>query len=92
MQEPNILLKNELVTWASTNAPDQQLSRSQLLVLRTRLAPYLTRLQDQQQQLGMTGKIINDITGAYLAGLGLPTESNVDLATGILTPVESADG
>ena len=68
------------------------LSQDQLRVLRTRLASYLARFQGQQEQLEMTRKTINDITGAYLAGLGLPTESNVDLATGILTPVESADG
>ena len=83
MQETEIQATN------TADTPDPQLSRGQLRVLRTRLASYLSRLQEQEAQAEMTRKTINDITGAYLAGLGLPTESNVDLATGLLTPVES---
>ena len=83
MQETEIQATN------TADTPDPQLSRGQLRVLRTRLASYLSRLQEQEAEAEMTRKTINDITGAYLAGLGLPTESNVDLATGLLTPVES---
>ena len=67
-----------------------KLSEVQLEVLRRLLAPSFGQLQQLEAQANIARQTINSILGAYLEGLGFSSELNVDLATGVLSPVTVA--
>jgi hypothetical protein len=58
-----------------------QLSETQRQQLQNLLGPYFAQLQATQ-------KMLNDIAGAYLTGMGLSPDVNIDMATGVLTPMK----
>ena len=65
-----------------------QLTQGQLAQLRKLITPYLVQMEALEKQANAARKTINDIAGAYLAGLGVPADLSVDLVTGDLTPVK----
>ena len=62
------------------------LSKEQLLELQKIMNPYFAQVQQLEAQANAVRKTINDIAGAYLAGLGMPTDMSIDLATGGISP------
>jgi len=68
------------------------LSEIQLQQLTGLLSPYLVELQRVESQANAMRQTINTIASAYLAGLGLPVNMNIDLKSGVLTPVEAGKG
>lgn len=76
-------------------AATTQLTPGQIKQLQNMIGPYLVQLEAQEQKANSIRTTINAIAGAYLVGLGLPAELNVDLQTGMLTAVtapENASG
>ena len=67
-----------------------KLSEQQLKQLQQLLGPYFNKLQALEMQSNSVREVINNIAGAYLTGLGIPSEMNIDLVTGDLTPSKVA--
>ena len=63
------------------------LSEAQLKLLNFMLSKYLQERTSLEARIAVINKTMEDIAGAYLAGLGITDTMNVDLATGKLTPV-----
>ena len=67
-----------------------QLPKAQLDELTSLIQPYLQQIQQLEQKLAMLRGAANAIGGAYLRGLGIKEQVNIDLATGLLTPLAVA--
>ena len=67
-----------------------KLSEQQLKQLQQLLGPYFNKLQALEMQSNSVREVINNIAGAYLTGLGISSEMNIDLVTGDLTPSKVA--
>ena len=65
-----------------------QLSEIQLKQLVDLLRSYLDQLQQAESRAQIARQTINAIAAAYLAGLGLPIDLNIDLTTGELTDIQ----
>ena len=74
----------------STNGAttSMQLSEIQIQQLVGLLSPYLGQLQQAESQAQTARQNINAIASAYLAGLGLPINLNIDLKTGQLSEIQ----
>ena len=68
-----------------------RLTEGQTQQLQKLIGPYLVQLQQVENQANVIRTTINAVAGAYLAGLGLPSDLSVDLQTGHLSPVKAAD-
>ena len=67
------------------------LSETQLRPLQQLLGPLVSRLTTLEIQSNEIRQSINDIAAMYLTSLGLPSEANIDLKTGALTPVKEQE-
>ena len=66
-----------------------KLTDLQLRRIQQKLGPYFASLQQLELQMNVVRKAIDDIAGAYLIGLGLPENQNIDLISGVLTPLSA---
>lgn len=64
-----------------------QLSEPQLKLLNFMLNNYLQERTSLEARIAVINKTMEDIAGAYLAGLGVSQTMHIDLATGGLTPL-----
>ena len=63
------------------------LSEVQLKLLNAILSSYLQEKRTLEARIAVINKMISELAGAYLAGLGLNQNQDIDLVTGKLTPV-----
>ena len=63
------------------------LSEAQLKLLNVMLSGYYQEKASLEARIAVINKTLSDISGAYLAGLGVTQTMNIDLVTGKLTPM-----
>ena len=64
-----------------------ELSAEKLKLLNFMLSGYYDEKATLEARIAVINKTLSDMSGAYLAGLGVVQTMNIDLATGKLTPV-----